>query len=169
MTNTHICGIRVIYINVPWPWTWIFVNSSIFSMFSWPTPLKSLFIAALPRLWFKAWMGFRHALILLFHYFSHFMTVTLLFSWAWCMLLLFNSLNGSLKLNILYHIADVPRHSLESSALNIKRKDSSNSISSVKEPDIPEPKNDIFCKDKVIIFNSESCSSHAVNVCWPHD
>lgn len=46
------------------------------------------------------------------------------------------------------HTPDVPRHSLESSALNIKRKDSSNSISSVKEPDIPEPKNDIFSKDK---------------------
>jgi len=45
------------------------------------------------------------------------------------------------------HTPDVPRHSLESSALNTKRKDSSNSISSVKEPDIPEPKNDIN-KDK---------------------
>lgn len=55
------------------------------------------------------------------------------------------------------YITDVPRHSLESSALNTKRKDSSNSISSVKEPDIPEPKNDMFSllsKDKVIIFNS---------------
>ncbi|KAJ7339523.1 hypothetical protein OS493_005922 [Desmophyllum pertusum] len=50
------------------------------------------------------------------------------------------------------HTPDVPRHSLESStALNCKRKDSSNSISSVKEPDIPEPKTDMFSilsKDK---------------------
>jgi len=72
------------------------------------------------------------------------------------MLLLSDLVNESLKVNILHHITDVPRHSLESSALNTKRKDSSNSISSVKEPDIPEPKNDIN-KDKVIIFNSESC------------
>lgn len=85
------------------------------------------------------------------------------------MLLVFDSLNESLKLNILYHITDVPRHSLESSALNIKRKDSSNSISSVKEPDIPEPKNDIFSKDKVMIFNSKSYSSHAANICWLHN
>ncbi|KAL9988316.1 hypothetical protein ACROYT_G002749 [Oculina patagonica] len=49
------------------------------------------------------------------------------------------------------HSPDVPRHSLESSALNSWRKDSSNSISSIKEPDIPEPKNDMFSilsKDK---------------------
>lgn len=48
------------------------------------------------------------------------------------------------------HTPDVPRHSLESSALKNSRKDSSNSITSVKEPDIPEPKNDIssVTKDK---------------------
>jgi len=42
------------------------------------------------------------------------------------------------------HSPDVPRHSLESSAHNSKRKDSNNSISSVKEPDMPEPKNDMY-------------------------
>lgn len=42
------------------------------------------------------------------------------------------------------HSPDVPRHSLESSSHNSTRKDSSNSISSIKEPDIPEPKNDMF-------------------------
>lgn len=48
------------------------------------------------------------------------------------------------------HTPDVPRHSLESSALKNNRKDSSNSISSVKEPDIPEPKSDVslVSKDK---------------------
>ena len=53
-------------------------------------------------------------------------------------------------------ISDVPRHSLESSAHNNKRKDSNNSISSVKEPDIPEPKNDMYSvlsKDKVGCLN----------------
>ena len=49
-------------------------------------------------------------------------------------------------------VADVPRHSLESSAHNSKRKDSNNSISSIKEPDMPEPKNDMYTvlsKEKV--------------------
>lgn len=52
---------------------------------------------------------------------------------------------------LLVFITDVPRHSLESSALKNSRKDSSNSITSVKEPDIPEPKNDrsSLIKDKV--------------------
>lgn len=81
------------------------------------------------------------------------------------MLLLFNLLNGLLKLNILYYIIDVFRYLLESSVLNIKRKDLLNSIFLVKEFDILELKNDIFCKDKVIIFNFEFCSSYVVNVC----
>ncbi|XP_073242968.1 uncharacterized protein [Porites lutea] len=42
------------------------------------------------------------------------------------------------------HTPDVPRHSLESSTHNLKRKDSSNSVSSVKEPDIPDPNNDMY-------------------------
>ena len=56
-----------------------------------------------------------------------------------------------------FFTADVPRHSLESSSHNSTRKDSSNSISSIKEPDIPEPKNDMFSatsgKDKVDDIN----------------
>lgn len=70
------------------------------------------------------------------------------------------------------HTSDVPRHLLESSAHCIKRKDSSNSISSVKEPDIPEPKNDVcsrplknknedkpVAKKPVPIKSGDSCSS----------
>lgn len=38
----------------------------------------------------------------------------------------------------LSHTSDVPRHSVESSSHSFKRKDSSNSISSIKEPDIPD-------------------------------
>ncbi|XP_068694923.1 uncharacterized protein C1orf21-like [Montipora foliosa] len=49
------------------------------------------------------------------------------------------------------HTSDVPQHSLESSSQNYKRKDSSNSISSIKEPDIPDAKhneNPVLSKDK---------------------
>ena len=58
-----------------------------------------------------------------------------------------------IKDNFFLSSVDVPKHSLESSARTIKRKDSNNSISSVKEPDIPEPKNDVYTtlpKDKVL-------------------
>ena len=53
--------------------------------------------------------------------------------------------------------SDVPRHSLESSTHNLKRKDSSNSVSSVKEPDIPDTDNDMYSVISTKKVKSTSC------------
>lgn len=56
-------------------------------------------------------------------------------------------------------LSDVPRHSVESSSHSFKRKDSSNSIASIKEPDIPDTshkESPVLQKDKVYHVSSLS-------------